>query len=232
MLTIRDLRKSYPAPGGGPAQAVIDVPSFEMQAGAEVCLAGRSGSGKTTFLNLIAGIQRADAGSIELCGSDLVQLGESARDAFRARHIGYVFQTFNLLDAYSALENVLLGMLFGPGPDRGFAKQLLGELGLGDRLGHKPHQLSIGQRQRVALARALANKPKLVLADEPTGSLDPARATEALELMRRACAEHGASLLLVSHDESVIGSFDRSLDLSEINRAASDHADVGGGGAA
>jgi len=222
MLHLRDLVKGFDAPAssGGGRQVVVDVPEFRMAAGEQVCLAGRSGSGKTTFLNLIAGILRADSGSIELCGQDLTRLSESARDAFRARHLGYVFQTFNLLDAYSALENVLLGMLFGPGPDRGFAKALLDELGLGERMHYKPHQLSIGQRQRVALARALANKPDLVLADEPTGSLDPTRADEALELMRRACAEHGAGLLLVSHDRKVIGGFERNLDLAEINRAA------------
>lgn len=228
MLTVRELRKSFPPPAGeagAGAQVVVDVPHFHMQAGEQVALAGRSGTGKTTFLNLVAGIQRADAGSIELCGTDLTRLSESRRDAFRARHLGYVFQTFHLLDAYSALENVLLGMLFGPGPDRGFAKELLDQLGLGDRMGHRPHQLSIGQRQRVALARALANKPDLVLADEPTGSLDPTRADEALALMRSACAEQGAGLLLVSHDDKVLGAFDRSLDLAEINRA-------GAGGAA
>ena len=230
MLHLRDLVKAFDAPAGsgGRRTVVVDVPEFQMAAGEEVCLAGRSGSGKTTFLNLIAGIQKADAGTIELCGQDLTKLSESRRDAFRARHLGYVFQTFHLLDAYSAVENVLLGMLFGPGPDKRFAKELLDELGLAEHMHHRPHQLSIGQRQRVALARALANKPDLVLADEPTGSLDPARADEALTLMRRACAEHGAGLLLVSHDTSVIGAFDRSLDLAEINRATTQVAAEGG----
>ncbi len=206
---------------------ILDVPQLEMAQGEHVCLAGRSGSGKTTLLNAIAGIRRTDEGVVEVSGTDVAKLSESQRDRFRALNIGYVFQTFHLLGAYTALENVLMGMLFGAGPDRVFAAKLLDELGLGDRLRHKPHQLSIGQQQRVALARALANKPKLVLADEPTGSLDPGSSLEALGLMRRACTEHGAGLLVVSHDQKVIDDFENHLDLAAINRAAKGH----GGGA-
>jgi putative ABC transport system ATP-binding protein len=219
LLRIQDLKMSYASPGGG-STAVLDVPRFEMAAGAQVCLAGQSGSGKTTLLNVIAGIQRPDRGVVDVAGTDITRLSESARDRFRAANIGYVFQTFNLLGAYSALENVLMGMLFGPGPDRAFARELLEELGLGDRLGYRPHQLSIGQQQRVALARALANRPQLVLADEPTGSLDPASSQEALGLVRRTCQGHGAALLIVSHDTGVIADFEQGFDLSEINRAS------------
>jgi putative ABC transport system ATP-binding protein len=115
---------------------------------------------------------------------------------------------------------VLLGMMFGPGADKAFAESLLAELGLADRLRYRPGQLSVGQQQRVALARALANRPKLVLADEPTGNLDPERAGEALELLRRLCREHGAALLVVSHDRSVLETFSEVVELHAINRAA------------
>jgi len=218
MLEVRGLKKSYRSPDGGLAP-VIDVPSFDLAAGEQAALRGGSGSGKTTFLNLIAGILKADAGRIAVDGRDLSSLSEAARDEFRARHLSFVFQTFNLLPGYTALENVLLGMMFGPGPDPARARGLLERVGLGDRLDYKPPQLSVGQQQRVALARALANRPRLVLADEPTGSLDPSRAKEALDLLREGCRENGAALLLVSHDRDILSAFGRVEELSVLNRA-------------
>jgi putative ABC transport system ATP-binding protein len=134
--------------------------------------------------------------------------------------MGYVFQTFNLLHGYSALENVELGMMFGPGVDTRYARELLDRVGLSHRLNYLPRQLSVGQQQRVAVARALANRPKLVLADEPTGNLDRRHATESLALMRAVCKEHDAALLLVSHDPHVLAQFERGEDLSVINLAA------------
>jgi putative ABC transport system ATP-binding protein len=232
LLELRDVRKSFAAPEGaadaaGGARAVhtiLDVPAFALDAGEQVALAGSSGTGKTTLLHVIAGILRADRGEIRWDGADVAALGEAERDRWRARNLGYVFQTFQLLPAYTALENVLLGMAFGPGPDPAFAQSLLAELNLADRLHHRPRQLSVGQQQRVAVARALANRPRLVLADEPTGNLDARHAREALELLRRLCREHGAALLLVSHDREILGAFERREDLAAINRAA----DVGG----
>ena len=146
-------------------------------------------------------------------------LTESARDRLRATKIGYIFQTFNLLQGYTCLENVLLGMSFGPGVDREFAVTLLRRVGLGEKLKHFPRQLSTGQQQRVAVARALANRPKLVLADEPTGNLDHASARAALKLIREGCRENGAALLLVSHDREVLAQFDSVQELHQINRA-------------
>jgi putative ABC transport system ATP-binding protein len=147
-------------------------------------------------------------------------LPEAARDRLRATRIGYIFQTFNLLQGYTVLENVLLGMSFGPGENREFAHALLKRVGLEHRLHHRPRQLSTGQQQRVAVARALANRPRLVLADEPTGNLDHANAREAMKLIREACAENGAALLLVSHDREVLSQFETVQDLAKINRAA------------
>jgi putative ABC transport system ATP-binding protein len=199
---------------------VIDVPRFELAEKAQVALAGESGSGKTTLLHLIAGILSADSGSIKLAGRELTNVPEGERDRLRAQNIGYIFQTFNLLPGYTCVENVLLGMSFGPGADRTFAEQLLKRVGLGDRLHHYPRQLSTGQQQRVAVARALANRPKLVLADEPTGNLDHANAREALKLIRDACRENNAALLLVSHDRETLAGFETVVQLADINLAA------------
>ena len=217
LLSIRDLKKAYALPGGERVP-VLDVASFEVGEGEQVALAGGSGTGKTTLLHIIAGILTADSGSVRLGGTEVTTLGESERDRFRANSIGYVFQTFHLLNGYSALDNVLLGMTFGPGEDEAHARSLLERLGLGERMDYSPAQLSVGQRQRVAVARALANRPRLVLADEPTGNLDARNAEEALELMRSVCSDQGASLLVVSHDPRVLDAFDRVDDLTEVNR--------------
>ena len=218
LLHIRDLVKTYPQPGGG-VHRVVDVREFSLEAGAQWALRGESGTGKTTFLNLIAGILAPDGGTIHLDGRDLGPLGEAGRDRVRAETIGYIFQTFNLLQGHTALENVELGMAFGRGVDRAQAEALLRRVGLGDKLGHFPRQLSTGQQQRVAVARALANRPKLVLADEPTGNLDRRHAREALTLIREVCQETGAALLLVSHDERVLAAFEHMQDFAGLNRA-------------
>jgi putative ABC transport system ATP-binding protein len=219
LLSIKSLRKSFVSPEGMPS-TIVDVPEFSLAAGQHVALRGESGSGKTTFLHLIAGILAADSGSILLDGQDMAALPEPSRDRLRAASLGYIFQTFNLLQGYTCLENVELGMAFGPlGLDRARATELLGHVGLSARLKHRPRQLSTGQQQRVAVARALANKPKLVLADEPTGNLDRRNAREALALIRRICHESGAALLLVSHDAEVLGTFEDVRDFAVLNRA-------------
>jgi len=217
MLAIHGLTKSYAAPDGGRA-VIVDIPTFALAAGQQLALRGESGSGKTTFLHLIAGILSADTGQIDIDGTDMAALGEPKRDRLRAEKLGYIFQTFNLLQGYTVLENVLLGMSFGPGADRVRARAVLERVGLGDRVHHFPRQLSTGQQQRVAVARALANRPKLVLADEPTGNLDRRNATEALALIRESCREVGAALLLVSHDEAALSQFSQVTDFAGINR--------------
>jgi putative ABC transport system ATP-binding protein len=219
VLEVENLVKSYASPEGG-RHVVVDVPKFSLGDGELVALRGESGSGKTTFLNLAAGILEADSGRIVVDGVDIETLDESGRDRVRAVKLGYVFQTFNLLQGYTALENVELGMAFGRGIDAGYARKLLERVGLGDRLRYRPRQLSVGQQQRVALARALANHPRIVLADEPTGNLDAARAQEAIDLMLEICRECGAALLLVSHDANVLARFANVRDLAAVNRAA------------
>lgn len=198
---------------------MVDVPAFSMKAGQQIALSGTSGSGKTTLLNLIAGILQPDEGQVKLDGKSMSIASEAVRDRLRAQLVGYIFQTFNLLQGYTCLENVLLGMSFGGALDRNRAIELLDHVGLSQRLDYYPRQLSTGQQQRVAVARALANRPKLVLADEPTGNLDPKNAAEALSLIRQTCGEYGAALLLVSHDKEVLNQFEDVRDLSDINKA-------------
>ena len=220
MLEVRDLRKSFRSPDGAAAE-VVRIARFDLGAGQERALRGESGCGKTTFLNLVAGILAADSGVIRIGGEDMASLAEPGRDRLRARRLGYIFQTFNLLQGYTVLENVTLGMSFSPaGTHIGRARELLGRVGLGKRLSHYPRQLSTGQQQRVAIARALANRPQLVLADEPTGNLDRRNAREGLGLIREVCREAGASLLLVSHDEEALAQFGDARDFRSVNLAA------------
>jgi ABC-type lipoprotein export system ATPase subunit len=219
MLAVSDLKKSFVSPEGERIE-ILHVPSFGLAAGEQLALRGESGSGKTTFLNLIAGILAADSGRVTIDGGEMTALSEPRRDRLRAEKLGYIFQTFNLLQGYTVLENVVLGMSFGPrGADRAHAREVLERVGLAHRLDHFPRQLSTGQQQRVAVARALANRPKLVLADEPTGNLDRKHAREALALIREVCREQSAALLLVSHDEEVLGGFEMRRDFGELNRA-------------
>lgn len=223
LLEVSQLKKSFRAPDGTTC-TVIDVPRFALEERTQVALQGESGLGKTTLLHLIAGILKPDSGRIWLAGQELTALDEPRRDRVRAMSLGYIFQSFNLLPAFTCLENVLLGMTFGPGADQTFARALLHRVGLAGRLEHYPRQLSTGQQQRVAVARALANRPKLVLADEPTGNLDFANARDALKLIRDTCSENGAALLLVSHDREVLAQFGDVVALSDLNRSAAPSA--------
>jgi ABC-type lipoprotein export system ATPase subunit len=225
-VTLSQLQKRYTGPDGS-VVPVVDIEHFSLADGEQVALVGSSGSGKTTLLHLIAGILTPDSGKILFDATspqyrvDLAAMTEAERDVFRGRHIGYIFQTHHLLGGFTALENVLLGMSFtGRAADHGWATHLLEEVGLGDRLHYKPQKLSVGQQQRVAAARALANRPKLVLADEPTGALDAQNAQQVLDLIRKLAAEVQASLLLVSHDREITAQFPRVVTLAELNGAA------------
>jgi len=223
-IELDHVRKQYAAPDGT-VVPVIDIDSFSIGDAEQVALIGTSGSGKTTLLHMIAGILTPDSGSIRFAANgssavDVAKLSEAQRDVFRGQNIGYIFQTHHLLPGFTALENVQLGMSFtGRAHDPEWAKHLLTEVGLGDRLHYRPQKLSVGQQQRVAAARALANRPKLVLADEPTGALDSSNAQQVLDLIRKLCSEVGSSLLLVSHDLNIAKQLPRVVTLSELNRA-------------
>lgn len=216
-LRLKDVRKSY-IDQDGTRLPILGIAEFGLEAGEQVALVGESGGGKTTLLNVISGITAPDSGDVIIGNTNVAKLSEPARDRFRALKIGFVFQTFNLLPAFTALENVLLGMSFsGQRSDRNRAKELLGRVGLSHRLSHHPAKLSVGEQQRVAVARALVNRPALLLADEPTASIDAQHQAKVLELIRETCTENKCSLLLVTHSAEVAGQFPRVARLKEFN---------------
>jgi ABC-type lipoprotein export system ATPase subunit len=195
---------------------VFFCPKFFAAAGAQVALFGPSGCGKTTMLNLISGLRRAEEGIIRVDGTEIQGLSEARLDRFRGERFGFVFQTFNLLGPFTALQNVLLGMRFSdtqPASEwKPRALELLDRVGLGRRLHNKPAALSVGERQRVAIARALANHPKIVVADEPTGNLDPKTAKGVMDLLLTMCREEHVTMLLVTHDHSIADRLSEQFD--------------------
>jgi putative ABC transport system ATP-binding protein len=220
MLHLKNVKKAFREPDGSPLP-ILDIPEFRVGAGEQMVLVGKSGSGKTTLLHIIAGISRPDSGTVEIGGLDITRLPEAMRDRFRADKLGYVFQTFNLLAPFTALENVMLGMAFGQGgADTPRARALLERVGLGQRLHHKPAMLSVGEQQRVAVARAMANRPKLLLADEPTANVDSGHQQQIIDLIRQTCREENVALVLVTHTPEVASQFERVERLEELNKAA------------
>lgn len=227
-LAVRDLRFSYRAEDG---DFVLAVHELEVEPGGELLITGSSGVGKSTLLHLIAGLLDADAGSVAVAGRDIQALRGPARDALRGRQIGMIFQTFHLLPGMSAIENVELALLFGtmpPAEHRARALELLEKLGITHP--RRPvEKLSVGQQQRVAIARAVACRPALVLADEPTASLDPQNTEQAMELMQSACREVNAALVCVSHDVSIASRFARRVTMGDLARGVGVGAGVGVG---
>ena len=221
-ITLQGVTKAFPL-GEGRALEALNIPALDLAVGSYTVLQGPSGSGKTTLLNLMSGITTPSSGNIRLDGTDLFALSEANRDRFRAEHVGYIFQTFNLLAAFTALENVLLAMLFASKlskrEQRRRAAAMLSTLGLGQRLSHRPQQLSRGEQQRVAIARALVNDPPVILADEPCASLDPKTARAVLSEFLAICREERKTLLVVSHEEQALQGADQVLDMAAINHA-------------
>ena len=194
---------------------ILDGVSFEVRAGEAVAIVGVSGSGKSTLLGLLAGLDTPSAGSVRIDGHDLFALDEDGRAALRGRMVGFVFQSFQLLPAMTALENVMLPLELAGAEDAGApARAMLARVGLSERLHHYPKQLSGGEQQRVAIARAFVTRPKLLFADEPTGNLDAATGQQVIDLLFELNHESGTTLLLVTHDEAVTGRCDRVLRLA------------------
>ena len=217
MLEITNLKKSFRQPGGEVVQ-ILDVPEYRVDSGEQAVLIGPSGGGKTTLLHIIAGITKPDKGKVKVDNADIGTFSEGGRDRLRARSIGYVFQTFNLLPAFSALENVILGMTFsGMSNTNQAARKILDRVGLSHRLHNKPGELSVGEQQRVAVARALANRPKLLLADEPTANVDPSNQQQIVDLIRESCVEDKIAMVMVTHSMEVSSQFDRVDELANIN---------------
>jgi putative ABC transport system ATP-binding protein len=199
--------------GQGTLEILKDV-SFAVERGASVAIVGASGSGKSTLLGLLAGLDVPSEGSVRIRGTDIFALDEDARAALRGEAVGFVFQSFQLLPALTALENVMLPLeLAGNRNALTIARQWLERVGLGERLRHYPRQLSGGEQQRVALARAFAPNPQLLLADEPTGNLDAVTGESIIELMFSLNREAGTTLILVTHDESLAARCSRVLHM-------------------
>ncbi|MCA9311996.1 MAG: ABC transporter ATP-binding protein [Phycisphaerales bacterium] len=212
-LSIRSLSFAYPG-----SSWCLSVDALDVAAGEQVLLTGGSGRGKSTLLHLVAGLENPDAGTVRVAGTDIHGLRGAKRDLFRGRHVGMIFQTFNLLHGFSALENVMAALMFSAVPRREHrqrARGLLEQLGI-ERIGASPTELSIGQQQRVAVARALVVEPALVLADEPTASLDPENTVAAMTMIQDACRERNAALLCVSHEPVMRDRFPRRHTLDEL----------------
>jgi putative ABC transport system ATP-binding protein len=216
MLELRDLVKHYPAIGGESVRAVDGV-SLRVEPGEMVALYGPSGSGKTTLLLMVATLLAPTSGTVLIGGRDISSLSEREASRFRLTELGFIRQNFDLLPGVSAIDNAVLKLLKS---HRWSAAQrevapLLERLGLGERLRHRAETLSMGERQRVMIARALSTEPSLLLADEPTGSLDTQRGREVLELLRELCRERGVAVVLVSHDPMAAEYADRVLALRD-----------------
>jgi putative ABC transport system ATP-binding protein len=216
VLELRDLVKHYPTAGEEPVRAVDDV-SLQVSTGEMVALYGPSGSGKTTLLLMVAALLQPTSGAVLVKGRNVSELSEQDASRFRLRELGFVRQNFDLLAGVSAIDNATLKLLKTVRWREAHARiaPLMERLGLGQRLHHRAETLSMGERQRVMIARALSTEPGLLLADEPTGSLDSKRSVEVLELLRELCRERRVTILLVSHDPLAAGYADRVLTLSD-----------------
>jgi putative ABC transport system ATP-binding protein len=211
-IKVEHLGKRVPDAGGW--LTILDDVGFTVESGDTVAIVGASGSGKSTLLGLLAGLDLPSSGTVVASGQDLFALDEDARARWRAEHVGFVFQSFQLLPQMTALENVMLPLELAGAKDAAVrARDLLARVGLGDRLAHYPRTLSGGEQQRVALARAFAPRPSLLFADEPTGSLDHATGQRIIELLFELNRESGATLVLVTHDPALAGRCSRTLSL-------------------
>jgi len=206
LVRVRDLVKNYTS--GAEILNILRGINFEVQNGSTVAVSGQSGSGKSTFLNVIGGLDRFDSGIVEVAGQDISNLSESGLSSYRQKRIGFIFQFHYLLKDFTALENVMLpaymtGMRKKDAMDKG--RRLLEDMLLTERANHFPSQLSGGERQRVAVARAMVNDPDIILADEPTGNLDPRNSAMVAELLFAGAEKWGKTLVVVTHDETVAG---------------------------
>jgi putative ABC transport system ATP-binding protein len=189
----------------------LDVPTAKLTA-----VMGPSGSGKSTLMHILAGLDQATAGDVTIAGTNITKLGDTELTKLRRKHIGFVFQFFNLLPMLNAEENVVLPLsIAGEKPDKAWVEELLGKVGLKDRRSHRPSELSGGQQQRVAIGRALVSKPTIVFADEPTGNLDSRTSGEILELLRESVSAYGQTTVMVTHDPRAAAIADRVLFLAD-----------------
>jgi putative ABC transport system ATP-binding protein len=214
VVVARDLRRRY-----GEADTAVEAlrgVSLEIAQGGLTAVMGPSGSGKSTLLHILAGLDRPTAGTVEIAGETITRMGDNELTRLRRRHIGFVFQFFNLLPMLSAEENVVLPLsIAGEKPDRAWLERLLSDVGLTERRKHRPSELSGGQQQRVAIARALVSRPTVLFADEPTGNLDSTTGMEILRLLRHSVDERGQTIVMVTHDARAARFADRVLHLAD-----------------
>ena len=223
LIEIQDLEFTY----AGQTQPTLRIPHFSVERGEELFVYGPSGAGKTTFLECLAGVLKPQKGRLRILGKDLTEMTSGERDSFRAAHMGYIFQSFNLIPYLSVLENIQLPLYLSPSRKERLGtvdtelviRALCGNLGIGDLLDKKVTELSVGQQQRVAVARALLGKPDLLLADEPTSALDADHREKFLKLLFELADLYGTTVVFVSHDRSMESLFSRSLSLQSIVRA-------------
>ncbi|MEM6673164.1 MAG: ABC transporter ATP-binding protein [Planctomycetota bacterium] len=230
MIRLRDVSLRLSQANRSPS-VQFRLPAFDVEAGEAVALTGPSGCGKTTLLNLIAGLLRADSGDVVVAGVELSGLSSARLDRHRGAHCGMVYQTFQLLAPFTAVENVAIGLRFGArqrGSLKDRAAEALRRVGLADRLHARPDQMSVGERQRVAIARALAGGAPLLLADEPTGSLDPDTGREVFALLREVAEEDGRTLLMVTHDLGFAAELPRAFDCTGLVRSVGATSETGG----
>ena len=210
ILEIKNLCKTYG--NGNTAVKALDNVSFSVEKGEFVAIIGPSGSGKSTLLHILGGVDTPTSGSVIIDGTDISKLDETALAIFRRRQIGLIYQFYNLIPILTVEENMTLPLLLdGKKPNKAVIKELTEALGLKDRLSFLPNQLSGGQQQRVSIGRALINNPALMLADEPTGNLDSKNSHEIISLLRRFNREHGQTVIIITHDESIALSADRTI---------------------
>ncbi|HWA56193.1 MAG TPA: ABC transporter ATP-binding protein [Gemmatimonadales bacterium] len=230
MLTARDVRKVYQGGDGRPLEILSGV-DLEVSRGEFVAIVGESGAGKSTLLHLLGALDRPTAGSIALDGADYARASATELDELRNRRIGFVFQFHHLLRDFTALENVMMPLRIGgqeAGTARGRAEQLLRQVGLGERMAHRPQQLSGGEQQRVAVARALANDPRVVLADEPSGNLDLSQAERLHDLLATLARDFETALVVVTHNRQLAARADRVLVMEGGRLHPAQQVEVGG----
>ncbi len=210
----RDVTRRY-----GEGETVVDAlrgVTVEIAPGQATAVMGPSGSGKSTLMHILAGLDKPTSGSVDIAGTEITTLGDNALTKLRREHIGFVFQFFNLLPMLDAKENILLPLtIAGEKPDDGWFDKVVSDVGLTDRLSHRPSELSGGQQQRVAIARALISRPTVLFADEPTGNLDSSTSAEILELLRRSVDEYGQTIVMVTHDARAAAVAHRVLFLAD-----------------
>ena len=214
VVVARDVTRRY-----GEGETVVDAlrgVTVEIAPGQATAVMGPSGSGKSTLMHILAGLDKPTSGSVDIAGTEITTLGDNALTKLRREHIGFVFQFFNLLPMLNARENILLPLtIAGEKPEDGWLDKVVSDVGLTDRLSHRPSELSGGQQQRVAIARALISRPTVLFADEPTGNLDSSTSGEILELLRRSVEEYGQTIVMVTHDARAAAIAHRVLFLAD-----------------